>query len=229
MIYIGMDDTDMPDTRGTGHLARAIAGELGTCCDVRGVSRHQLLRDPRVPMTKNNSANVIHIVATDLPVAELAARVEDAVRREAIPGSDPGTCVLTQPSPDALAFGLQAKTQLVTMAEARKAAAACGAIARSLGGTGGGIIGAVAGTGLAAGGDDGRFVLVGSIRELADPATVEDVIAAGVDRVQTTDGRIVRRGTLIPSARIRPEIIDHKAVLLVDQTSAGPWTPVRRD
>jgi hypothetical protein len=47
MIYIGIDDTDMVDTRGTGHLARDLAAALEEDFDILAVTRHQLLDDPR--------------------------------------------------------------------------------------------------------------------------------------------------------------------------------------
>ena len=59
MILIGLDDTDVLDSRGTGHLAREIAGRLKADYDLLGVTRHQLLVDPRVPCTKNNSCSAI--------------------------------------------------------------------------------------------------------------------------------------------------------------------------
>ena len=59
MIFIGLDDTDTLESRGTGHLARQIAAALAADYAVLGVVRHQLLRDPRVPCTKNNSSAAI--------------------------------------------------------------------------------------------------------------------------------------------------------------------------
>jgi hypothetical protein len=59
MLYLGLDDTDNLESRGTGQLARRIAGILAGSCKVLGVTRHQLLRDPRIPYTKNNSSAAI--------------------------------------------------------------------------------------------------------------------------------------------------------------------------
>mgnify|MGYP000273024857 CR=1 FL=1 len=56
MLFIGLDDTDNLESRGTGHLARQIAATLSADYSVLGVTRHQLLLDPRVPCTKNNSS-----------------------------------------------------------------------------------------------------------------------------------------------------------------------------
>jgi hypothetical protein len=49
VIYIGLDDTDTLESRGTGRLARQIAGEMHQALAVQGITRHQLLVDPRVP------------------------------------------------------------------------------------------------------------------------------------------------------------------------------------
>ena len=65
MIFIGLDDTDTLESRGTGHLARQIAAALAADYAVLGVVRHQLLRDPRVPCTKNNSSAAILLDGDD--------------------------------------------------------------------------------------------------------------------------------------------------------------------
>jgi len=224
-----MDDTDMPDTRGTGHLAREIADQLEDFCEVRGVSRHQLLRDPRVPMTKNNSANVIHVVASQVSIAELAEFVAAAMVREFVPGSDPGLCVAARPGDGMAAFGRKAKRFLVTVEGAL--ASVCGAkvIARALAGTGDGVIGAVAGVGLASGGNDGRFVRIGAVRELADNVGIQELTRAGVQEVRTLNGTRIKAGRVLSGGKIRPEIMEHRPVVLVKEDGAGAWLPVRRD
>lgn len=65
-LFIGLDDTDILTSRGTGHLAREIAAVLqGAGHTLLGVTRHQLLRDPRVPCTKKNSCAAIHLAVED--------------------------------------------------------------------------------------------------------------------------------------------------------------------
>ena len=59
MLFIGLDDTDNLESRGTGHLAREIAAAIAANYPLLGVTRHQLLVDPRVPCTKNNSCAAI--------------------------------------------------------------------------------------------------------------------------------------------------------------------------
>ena len=63
IVFIGMDDTDNRESRGTGRLARTAAERLSAQYDVLGVVRHQLFFDPRVPYTKNNSSAAILVQA----------------------------------------------------------------------------------------------------------------------------------------------------------------------
>ncbi len=121
MIYIGLDDTDNLESRGTGRLAREIAGELSNDYPVLGVTRHQLLVDPRVPYTSHNSSAAILIDAPGmLPLEDVFERVRDLMQADFIPGSDPGLCVADETAArDLTSFGQRAKVEVVTQAEAR--------------------------------------------------------------------------------------------------------------
>ena len=66
-IFIGLDDTDNKESRGTGHLARVIAENLAEQYEVVGVTRHQLLFDPRVPYTAKNSCAAVILNCNDEP------------------------------------------------------------------------------------------------------------------------------------------------------------------
>jgi tRNA(Ile2) C34 agmatinyltransferase TiaS len=96
MFFVGLDDTDNLESRGTGHLARQIAGALAEDWSVLGVTHHQLLVDPCVPYTKNNSASAIVVRTNDqaanlkLDVTTVAARVWAMMLVHPTPGSDPG-------------------------------------------------------------------------------------------------------------------------------------------
>ena len=94
MFFIGLDDTDTTESRGTGHLARQIAATLAADYPVLGVTRHQLLVDPRVPCTKNNSCAAIALGANgDLDPQALLEKVRGLMLDDFQPGSDPGLCV----------------------------------------------------------------------------------------------------------------------------------------
>jgi len=167
MIYIGLDDTDNADSRGTGRLARDIAATLAKRYKVFAVTRHQLLVDPRVPYTSHNSCAALHLAedgAVDL--AALADQVQSLMLADWQDGSDPGLCVARVVEPAMTEFGLRAKRDVVRRAEAHAVAEQCGCVLRGLGGTNDGVIGALAGVGLAVTGNDGRFLLIGQSREL---------------------------------------------------------------
>jgi tRNA(Ile2) C34 agmatinyltransferase TiaS len=234
-LYIGLDDTDTAMSPGTGHLAREIASMLTIRFPVLGITRHQLLFDPRVPMTAKNSANVVHL-QIDAPrlrgngnLVRLVDEVADFVHAHAYPGSDPGLCLAIAPLSAVTEFGRRAKVTLVTADEARAVANNHqDLVLRALGGDGGGIIGALAAVGLAATGNDGRFIWVGGIRDLRGEQPVEIILAAGVAAVQTLGGDAVRSGLVETGDKLRPSLIGGRAVLLVEPVD-GRWRAVRRD
>ena len=89
MFYIGLDDTDTLQSRGTGHLARQIAADLAADYHVCGVTRHQLLYDPRVPFTAKNSCAAIALESNGngaLNPADLLERVRALMLADFIPG-----------------------------------------------------------------------------------------------------------------------------------------------
>jgi len=227
MLIIGLDDTDTLETRGTGHLARQIAAELGATHTVLGVVRLQLLVDPRVPCTKNNSSAAILV---DGPAADPAAVLEKVrafMLADFQPGSDPGLCVATD-VPDAIvAFGHRAQRELVTQDEARALAAAHGIPLLGLGGDEDGVIGALAAVGLAASGEDGRYVHVGRLRELSGAQPVESLMQAGIAAVQTADGLPISGG-LVHTEKLRPARRGGRPVAVVEWQE-DHWQPLKLD
>jgi tRNA(Ile2) C34 agmatinyltransferase TiaS len=204
MIFIGLDDTDTLESRGTGHLAREIAAALAADYPILGVTRHQLLVDPRVPCTKKNSSAAIALnVNGGSDPAALVARIQALMLADYQPGSDPGLCVAAAVPTAVVEFGRQAQRRLVTQGEARSLAAAHAIPLLGLGGDQGGVIGALAAVGLAASGEDGRYVLVGRSRELMGLQPVSALLAAGITAVRTLDGRPVTDG-LVNVDKLRP-------------------------
>jgi hypothetical protein len=57
-LLIGIDDTDNLESRGTGYCVRQLANWLSEKNLVvpLGITRHQLLVDPRIPYTSHNSS-----------------------------------------------------------------------------------------------------------------------------------------------------------------------------
>jgi tRNA(Ile2) C34 agmatinyltransferase TiaS len=235
MIYIGLDDTDNSTSRGTGRLARQIAAELSANYPVVGVTRHQLLVDPRIPYTSHNSSAAILIghpcdnePARPELLDDIFERARSLMQSDFQPGSDPGLCIAASPvAAHFTAFGKRAQGEVVTQAEARSLAAMYVVRLDGLGGTQDGVIGALAAVGLAACGDDGRYILVGRSRELAGLQTLDTVLALGVAAVCTLDGAPVQAGPVLAD-KLRPARRDGQPVLYV-VWGEDHWQPVKLD
>jgi tRNA(Ile2) C34 agmatinyltransferase TiaS len=228
MVYIGLDDTDTLESRGTGHLARQIAATLAEDYAVLGVTRHQLLVDPRVPCTKKNSCAAIALDVDGGPAPTvLLERVRALMLADFQPGSDPGLCVAFTAPAAIVEFGRLAQRELVTQEEARALAAGYAVQLVGLGGDEGGVIGALAAVGLAATGDDGRYVQVGRSRELDGLQSVQAVLAAGVAAVRTRDGVPVTEG-LVCVDKLRPARRGGRPVAVVEWVGEH-WQPVKLD
>lgn len=228
MLLIGLDDTDNLESRGTGHLAREIAAALSDDYPMLGVTRHQLLVHPRVPSTKNNSCAAIALDADgDEDAVALWERVQAMVLSDFQPGSDPGLCMAQDVPASVRDFGRRAQSEVVHQDEARKLAAGAGVRLLGLGGDEGGVIGALAAVGLAASGEDGRYVLVGRSRELSGLQPVSKLLAAGIVAVRTREGQPVVEG-LVQTDRLRPARREGQPIAVVEWTG-DHWLPLKLD
>ena len=228
MFFIGLDDTDTLESRGTGHLARQVAAALATDYPVLGVTRHQLLIDPRVPCTKNNSAAAITLVADgDVDPVALLEQVRALMLADFQPGSDPGLCIAHIVPASVSEFGRRAQRKLVSQSDARMLAAEHNLLLHGLGGDEDGIIGALAAVGLAATGEDGRYVLVGRSRELSGRQPVSALLAAGIAVVQTVEGQPVTEG-LVQCAKLRPARRGGRPIAVVEW-DGDHWLPLKLD
>ena len=228
LIYLGMDDTDNYESRGTGHIARQVAANLAANFTVLGVVRHQLLFDPRVPYTSHNSsASILLETVAEPDIHSIFQQVKDMMLADFQPGSDPGLCAAMVVPQVVMEFGQRAKRELVSQEEARRLAANHGILLEGLGGTEGGVIGALAAVGLAATGSDGRYVLVGKLRELSGLQSVSEILTAGVNRVETLDGQPVMDGMILAD-KLRPARRESLPVAVV-QWDEDHWTPLKLD
>jgi tRNA(Ile2) C34 agmatinyltransferase TiaS len=228
VVFIGMDDTDNTLSRGTGHLARQVAGCLGEQFQILGVVRHQLLFDPRIPYTKHNSSAAIILDCPGVPdLEQVFQAVKSCMLADFQPGSDPGLCVAAGVPQAITDFGLRAKAEIVTQEEARGLAAQHGLLLVGLGGTEGGVIGALAAVGLAAGGEDGRYVMVGTLRELTGLHPVSTILGAGVHHLQTLEGQVVKQG-MVQASKFRPARRGGIPVGYI-RWNEDHWQPVKLD
>lgn len=209
-ILLAIDDTDRArigdeKVRGTGELAGMIAEDMETkgWGTTEPISRHQLYVHPDIPYTSHNSSMCF---AADIQPARLDDIIDNAINwllKEQAAGSDPGLCVLvcdriTRPS-WLVNFGYQAKNTVLNKDLAYGLAEELGIHLSEHGGTGQGVIGALAATGLRWCGNDGR---VRGKLKLSGPdgaAAVHEIITASYVK----EIRSIETGEpLSPTARI---------------------------
>ena len=220
LIYVGIDDTDTKESRGTGRLARDIATKLQLKHPIFGVTRHQLFVHPDIPFTSHNSSAVIHIQTPANAMDEIFSIAKKLMLEDFIVGSDPGLAIAETPkiASSVVAFGQDAKTMIVTQERALNVARNSCIRVEGLGGTNGGVIGAVAGIGLASLGNDGRFLLKGKNRELGGIRSIQEIINAGIDQIVTPQGDIINEGKVRIPKNATPSFIQGKAILFVEKS-----------
>jgi hypothetical protein len=231
-ILIGIDDTDNLESRGTGYCARQLANWLNekNLAAPGGITRHQLLVDPRIPYTSHNSSACLAVESGSI------LSVWDAcceyLLDAAAPGSDVGLCIAQteQISEQVMEFGRRAKQEVLTAVEAEQIAAGLPIRLAGLTGTGGGIIGALAGVGLRQAGEDGRFLWLPGLRELRGEQPAARICADGhIDRICTLDGSELAPETLVDVGEwVRPVLRGGRATLYVEQKERG-WYSLSKD
>ena len=228
IIYIGVDDTDIVGSVGTGRVARGLASrlvELGLG-ESLGVGRHQLLVDERIKYTSHNSCKSLAF-KTDKSVTEFYQPSVDYIKEVFQSGSDPGLCIAPEDVADEeiIRYGKRAITEVLTMQEAVDLAARHRIFLKGLGGDNGGMIGALASVGLRAWGNEGRLVDLAGTNEIKGLITVADLLArTPIRSVQDINGKPVNKNEIVDSLDwMKPSLVGGQPVLRVSPVkgSAG--------
>ena len=220
---IGIDDTDNLESRGTGHRVRWLGDLLARedLADIKGITRHQLLVDPRIPYTSHNSSACMQISADDEEVEQIYAFCRDFLCQESAPGSDAGLCMVEQSrvGADLVAFGVSAKEQVLTMQAALDLAKLHDIRLEGLTGTGGGVIGSLAAIGLRVEGNDGRFLWLPGLRELTGIFSASQLLQeVTIDEIQDRAGNAIPAEDRIEIGEWpRPILRNGRILLLVDK------------
>lgn len=188
--------------RGTGELADVLkmgieAQGWGRC---QPITRHQLLVHPDIPYTSHNSSMCFEAELDSEYYQAFTDYAADFLERECAPDSDPGLCVAFADRisrPDWLiAYGYMAKNHVLTKKSAYDLAALLKIHLTEHGGTGQGVIGALAGAGLRLSGHDGRIKGRLNIKGENGFATVESICAQGkVDLVKCLEEGVILQDT----------------------------------
>ncbi len=220
IVFIGLDDTDINASPGTGRIARGLAQYLvdsGLGASL-GVTRHQLLVSDRIRYTSHNSSLCIAIRRKGA-ISELFQPCIDYLASHFQKGSDPGLCLGSkeQVSEEVIRFGQRATGEMLIRKEALNLAAASSLFLEELGGSGDGIIGALAAVALRAEGNSGRFVELSGIRQIGGLVSVAEIKKrTGIASVQDAGAKVIDDDDIIDTLGwVRPSLREGQPVLRV--------------
>ncbi len=228
-VFLGIDDTDNPDSRGSGSLAEDLANSLiekNIISTYSAISRHQLYVHRSIPFTTHNSSMCFSACLKESHLQQLIAFSQQFLKEASAFGADPGLCVtMMEDSLDKdelVAFGLRAKSSLLTKQEAYHLADKAGVHLSEHGGSGDGVIGALAGVGLRLNGNDGRFRGWLRFGDVGESLRCEQFCAhPAVDDVVDGNGQSIPKDALILLAeeRVKTICMNHRQVIPVVLTS----------
>ncbi len=226
-ILIAIDDTDSLEIGATGQSAN----ELRRIFKSKGwgqsepVTRHQLLLHPDIPYTSHNSSMCFVLDSSPDTLEELIRCAGDFLSVSSAPGSDPGLCVAVEEHISCIdhliEFGLRAKKEVLNKRDAYRTAEKCNVHLSEHGGTGLGIIGAIAGLALRLTGNDGRFQGKLLLGESGASMQAGEILAISeIEEIQSIDGQTLSSGeTIIIGNKIKTVLLDGKRKLLVFRQS----------
>jgi len=222
--YIGIDDTDNLQSRGTGHRAR----QLGTLLHEAGIAqlicitRHQLLVHKDIPYTSHNSSACLLMKSEKAKEPDLIAFCREFLLRESAPGSDAGLCIASSEniSKEIESWGENAKKVVLTKKNAHAMASHNNILLEGFTGEKIGIIGALAAVGLRYAGNDGRVLWLPCLRETTGIFTADELKKRlCVDAITTKNGiEILSTDCILAEAWIRPVMRNKAITLIVEQT-----------
>lgn len=193
--YISFDDTDNLQSLGTGHLLQDFLNTLNV--KSKFISRHQLFVHSDVPYTSHNSA-MCSIIEEGIDLDELIKSAQEFLKENSFQGSDPGLCVADFENikniEKLVSWGYRAKKEVLCKQDAYKLAQECGVHLSEHGGTGQGVVGALAAVGLRLAGNDGRVKgkkqiqqQTLSVKQLLEQSGFEQVCCCGVGVLSDDD------------------------------------------
>jgi len=221
--FIGIDDTDNKESRGTGYLSRRLGklieeNQLG---QVNCITRHQLFFDPRIPYTSQNSSACLDIETSFINPLQSFCR--KFLLTESAPGSDCGLAIAheTTINEDVINWGYRAKKEVLDQKEALETAANATIYLEGLTGDKDGIIGALAATGLRKAGNDGRCIWLRGeeLRNLNGIYSIKELMhLINANTIIDTEGRMVPVTEKIDVGDwLRPVLKDHKITIVVEK------------
>jgi len=240
-ILIGIDDTDNLDSPGSGtaaeNLARALQRNGLAQCE--GITRHQLLVHADIPFTSHNSSMCIPATCEAGKVDDVISFGRSFLENSSAEGSDPGLCVVIDDQcldkGALISFGRIAKQNVLDKQAAYDLANVLGVHLSEHGGTGGGVIGALAATGLRICGNDGRYRGWHHFGSAGEASTVAELCNHDcVDAVRTDAGELLGPDEMVVFAEdtVKTVLLGNTRVVPVAKTTTGQpgprWTTLTK-
>jgi hypothetical protein len=167
----------------------------------------------------------------DLDDDDLIHQIRCLVLEDLVAGSNPGLCAGRHISKAVQAFAQRSRSERLDVAEAHALAADSGLRLEGLAGTGAGIIGALAGAGMAAAGGPGTFLRLGDTPlELRGLLSPRKLARLGIEHfVDAASGVPVPVRPLWADQPLRPAMLRGRPVVYVESTTSGSLAFVRKD
>ncbi len=224
-LLVAIDDTDNLESVGTGELASILSESLSIKGWGKGgyVTRHQMLVHPDIPYTSHNSAMCFPAEINDDYRDAFLNFAMEFLHNESAIGSDPGLCIVNIDrlfrADELMAFGYNAKKKVLVKDSAYELAKLIDVHLSEHGGTGQGVIGALAAAGLRLTGNDGRFKGHFKI-ESADGIVTPDEIKrqTHVEVIQSIEGCLLKENEKIRLGnKVKAVLLEGKSTLLVNK------------
>lgn len=222
-FLVCIDDTDTIDSIGTGTICEYIRNRLisENLADCTLITRHQLLIHADIPYTSHNSSMCFTGNQINGDKQVIISTAVDIVKQFHAQGSDPGVAVAflddVDKGTELVKFGLRATKEVLTKEGAYDLAKRCGIHLSEHGGTGQGVIGAVAGIGLRMSGQYGE--VKGLLKKVQNTSfTVKELVENHqIEKVMTTEGKALDDWELVHlDKQTKVMMKDNQYTLLVD-------------
>lgn len=236
-ILVCIDDTDNLESPGTGHLAETLRHDIEMLYGARTerITRHQLYVCDDIPYTSHNSAMCFRAGIPPESLDEIIRYSREMLVKHSAEGSDPGLCVAVADRitdrDELIRFGLDATKKVLCKEDAVRLAERMNVHLSEHGGTGGGIIGALAGVGLRLFGNNGRFKGWLKIDDSERNMQVDMLCSRfDINEVRSVDGKMIPgEGVVILQDKVKTVLLGGKSVLLVQEVNPGVWVNAGKD
>jgi len=236
-ILICIDDTDNLDSMGTGHLADELRLQLEDKFQIKTtkITRHQLFVHEKIPYTSHNSTMCFTAEINEKHHSDIILHSSVFLKERHAEGSDPGLCVAIEDritdKPSLMEFGRRATCSVLTKEEAYQLAEKLGIHLSEHGGTGDGVIGAVAGVGLRVTGNHGRFRGGYLIQDNDRVLSPKDLCRKyNIDEVrECVSGKIVDSGRISLEGKVKTVLLDGLSILPVIKLDDASWRNLTKD